>query len=195
MVWEKAQTLVGLLVTCQYFRSKTKVVADLPLCSERRESPQDCIFRKIVEKRDDEGDNRREGIVVEDDKAVAIRDIRPSAETHLLVLPCEPIWSVLSLRPCPEDIELLEHMIELGKVSLRMVSPKGDESSWWMGFHVPPFTSVDHLHMHCLAGEYTKRGKAKFTYNRHFSVPADMVLERLRNEYELRQSTNAKKSI
>ena len=42
-------------------------------------------------------------------------------------------------------------MEEIGREAINSL---GNYSNMKFGFHVPPFTSVDHLHLHCMAGEF-----------------------------------------
>mmetsp|Transcript_55260 Transcript_55260/g.130495 ORF Transcript_55260/g.130495 Transcript_55260/m.130495 type:complete len:101 (+) Transcript_55260:191-493(+) len=62
------------------------------------------------------------------------------------VLSREHIESIDKLEA--KHLVLLEHMAKVGKDALRRDAP-GHEARF--GFHVPPFISVRHLHMHCLA--------------------------------------------
>eukprot|EP01137_Pigoraptor_chileana_P028804 Opistho-2@13155 len=57
------------------------------------------------------------------------------------------------------------------------------------GFHVPPFTSVDHLHLHCLAPPFVKRNPLfsafkgfhlKYTENAPWYMPADQLVRRFK---------------
>mmetsp|Transcript_55261 Transcript_55261/g.130497 ORF Transcript_55261/g.130497 Transcript_55261/m.130497 type:complete len:112 (+) Transcript_55261:191-526(+) len=73
------------------------------------------------------------------------------------VLSREHIESIDKLEA--KHLVLLEHMAKVGKDALRRDAP-GHEARLGperycnclrFGFHVPPFISVRHLHMHCLA--------------------------------------------
>ncbi|CEG38702.1 histidine triad nucleotide-binding protein 3-like [Plasmopara halstedii] len=86
-------------------------------------------------------------IVYEDAKIIAILDRIPRAKKHVLVIPHEHISYVSDLTPA--HCELLKHMMETGK---RILASDGfeDEGNCRFGFHLPPFASIPHLHMHCL---------------------------------------------
>ncbi|GLE11585.1 hypothetical protein PINS_up024095 [Pythium insidiosum] len=109
---------------------------------------------------------------------VGIEDKNPRARTHLLVISREHIRSLNELQPA--HVELLRHMIGTGQELLHAqghVLP----SSYQLGFHNPPFTSVDHLHLHCLGLPFVPAwNQLRFTpspLNSYLS--ADTVLQRL----------------
>mmetsp|Transcript_35403 Transcript_35403/g.67730 ORF Transcript_35403/g.67730 Transcript_35403/m.67730 type:complete len:214 (+) Transcript_35403:236-877(+) len=87
-------------------------------------------------------------LLYKDDKLMAFRDRSPAARLHFLVCPIEHIGSVKDLRPTPEDEKLVESMLVLGKKLIQFDAPDAETK---FGFHVPPFNSVHHLHLHCFA--------------------------------------------
>lgn len=96
-----------------------------------------CIFCHVSQ---DNGFN----VVWEDDTFIAFSDYRPAAEQHLQVIPKSHIGSVKDLRK--SDATLVRTMEEIGHKLLDGldVSP----SMRRMGFHIPPYNSVNHLHLH-----------------------------------------------
>ncbi|KAI8837551.1 HIT-like domain-containing protein [Chytridium lagenaria] len=84
-------------------------------------------------------------IVYRDDEIVAFADINPAAKVHLLVIPKTHIDSVLNLTHA--SIPLLNRMRQIGHDLL--IDPEFSHSHR-LGFHVPPFTSVPHLHLHVI---------------------------------------------
>ncbi|KAL6348835.1 hypothetical protein AAG906_033491 [Vitis piasezkii] len=92
-----------------------------------------------------------------DDKVVAFQDINPSAFRHYLVIPVEHIATVKDLQRRAEDYSLVGHMLNVGQTLLHRDAPHSMEYSF--GFHRPPFNSVNHLHLHCLALPFTPRWK------------------------------------
>ncbi|OQR93831.1 hypothetical protein THRCLA_22277 [Thraustotheca clavata] len=91
------------------------------------------------------------GILYEDERVVAFRDRRPRAALHLLVIPKEHIVNTSALN-C-SHFELVEHMLTVGKRVLQeeCVANQISSKNLVFGFHQYPFTSVDHLHLHCIA--------------------------------------------
>ncbi|XP_024452839.1 bifunctional adenosine 5'-phosphosulfate phosphorylase/adenylylsulfatase HINT4 isoform X2 [Populus trichocarpa] len=102
-----------------------------------------CIFCQIATK------SSSTTLLHSDDKVVAFQDINPSAFRHFLVIPVEHIPTVNDLQKRDEDYSLVNHMLNVGKTLLHLDAPQSKQ--YRFGFHQPPFNSVDHLHLHCLA--------------------------------------------
>ncbi|XP_059643005.1 bifunctional adenosine 5'-phosphosulfate phosphorylase/adenylylsulfatase HINT4 isoform X3 [Cornus florida] len=92
-----------------------------------------------------------------DEKVVAFQDINPSAFRHYLVIPVEHISTVRDLKRRTEDFSLVSHMLSVGQTLLHRDAPQSNQ--YRFGFHRPPFNSVNHLHLHCLALPFTPRWK------------------------------------
>ncbi|MEW5319268.1 MAG: hypothetical protein WDW38_010431 [Sanguina aurantia] len=80
---------------------------------------------------------------------IVLPDIHPAAARHLLIIPRTHIANTQCLER--EDKELLTEMLQLGHSHLAKeqssgVSPQGPVK---IGYHQPPWRSVDHLHQHC----------------------------------------------
>jgi len=101
--------------------------------------PDDCLFCTLVR----EGDHVRA-----DDGFVAIRDIAPKADTHLLVLPERHVASFreISEFPADEAKRMLDFVAETAKVAglddYRLVVNVGEGAG----------QTVFHLHWHVLGG-------------------------------------------
>jgi len=101
------------------------------------------IFKRIID-REIPAD-----IVYEDDQCLAFRDVAPQAPTHVLVIPKREIASLADA--ASTDAELLGHLLDVVRrvaVQLeladgyRVVINSGPDAG----------QSVDHLHIHLLAG-------------------------------------------
>ena len=89
-------------------------------------------------------------LVYQDELAIAIRDIHPTAPVHLLVIPRKPIRSLAELEP--EDQEIAGHLLRVVRIvaeqegiaerGYRVVINTGDEGG----------QTVPHLHLHVLGG-------------------------------------------
>ncbi|KDQ15865.1 hypothetical protein BOTBODRAFT_130585 [Botryobasidium botryosum FD-172 SS1] len=100
-------------------------------------------------------------IIAEDETLVVFRDRRPAALHHLLVVPKEHIGSVRELRK--EHLPLLEKMGIAGRDALSSLGAPLETQRF--GFHIPPFNSVDHLHLHAQVLPYKNRMRAmKYPY-------------------------------
>ncbi len=103
-----------------------------------------CLFCNVVEKK------MNSDIVYEDDHAIAFRDIRPVAPTHVLVVPRKHVAATRDLKA--EDAELIGNVIlaarnvaaKLGleEGGYRLVINDGDDAG----------QSVHHIHVHVLGG-------------------------------------------
>ncbi|KAH7332259.1 hypothetical protein KP509_20G078700 [Ceratopteris richardii] len=91
-------------------------------------------------------------LLYQDERIVAFEDINPSAHRHYLVTPKEHIPSVYQLHKGEEHHALVTHMVKTGKTLMQRDAPAAIE--YRFGFNRPPFNSVNHLHLHCLALPY-----------------------------------------
>ncbi|KAH9850307.1 HIT-like protein [Lenzites betulinus] len=89
-------------------------------------------------------------IVWENEKYTVFTDINPSSQHHLQIVPKTHIDSVKSLDAT--NVRLVQEMLEIGHKVLDSldVPPKRRR----LGFHIPPYISVTHLHMHAQALPY-----------------------------------------
>ncbi|KAG0369436.1 HIT-like domain-containing protein [Gamsiella multidivaricata] len=101
-----------------------------------------CIFCNIVE------GVLPEKLIYKDNEIAAFDDINPAAETHILIVPVAHIESVKTITT--EHAGLLEKMRQKGEELLKERGHEPEASK--LGFHVPPFNTVDHLHLHVLGG-------------------------------------------
>ncbi|KAF9984628.1 hypothetical protein BGZ75_003790 [Mortierella antarctica] len=116
-----------------------------------------CIFCEIVEGHIPGKIIYKAGHLMDltDNDIVAFDDINPSAETHILIVPVAHVESVKTLTPTNEHQGLLEKM-RLKAIDL--LKERGhDPEDTKLGFHVPPFNTVGHLHLHVLGGEFKSR--------------------------------------
>jgi diadenosine tetraphosphate (Ap4A) HIT family hydrolase len=99
----------------------------------------DCIFCRISKKIEPAT------IVFEDDCFVVFKTTSPATFLHLLVSPREHIQNA-AMMSGPNDAKLVRRMIEVGKIALGEFSADAH-----FCFHIAPFNSIDHLHMHAIA--------------------------------------------
>ncbi|KAF8872580.1 HIT-like protein [Infundibulicybe gibba] len=104
-------------------------------------------------------------ILWQDHEFIAFRDRRPAAQHHILVIPIAHIPSVKTLRHT--DAALVLQMEQIGH---RLLDDLGvSRTLRRMGFHIPPFNSVNHLHLHVLALPYVSRTRrAKYPVSPSF---------------------------
>uniref|UniRef100_A0A0E0PC17 HIT domain-containing protein n=2 Tax=Oryza rufipogon TaxID=4529 RepID=A0A0E0PC17_ORYRU len=139
--------------------------------SERAPMAEWCVFCPIA--RRDPACNTV--LLYSDDRVMAFKDINPSAFRHYLVIPIEHIPTVNNLQRTTEDHQLV------GRDLLNRDAPNSEEHRF--GFHQPPFNSVDHLHLHCLALPFTPSWRqVKYTPLGPLGgfIEAESLLERIR---------------
>ncbi|PPQ63239.1 hypothetical protein CVT24_005699 [Panaeolus cyanescens] len=100
-------------------------------------------------------------VIYEDEDFVAFVDRKPASTHHFLVVPKAHIVSVRSLKQA--DAELVKSMEVIGN---ELLESKGIPPEMRrMGFHIPPFNSVYHLHLHVQGLPYLSSGRAaKYPY-------------------------------
>ncbi|KAI9311330.1 HIT-like domain-containing protein [Dichotomocladium elegans] len=115
-------------------------------------------------------------IVHEDQYLIAFRDRSPGAQVHLLIIPREHIKSVKQLDV--SHVPTLEKMMTLGR---KLLNDEGFDTQVRFGFHVPPFNSIDHLHLHVLGLPFKNTfRKLKYSPGMPWFAEASQVLDRLR---------------
>lgn len=104
---------------------------------------QDCIFCKIINK------EIPSSFVYEDENVVAIKDIRPLYETHILFLTKKHIDSIDNL---DDESQILNQLFKASKVYSRDngLVEKGYRNMINCG---PGFQEVMHIHLHLLSGK------------------------------------------
>ncbi|KAI0635857.1 HIT-like protein [Trametes polyzona] len=89
-------------------------------------------------------------VVWENEHYTVFTDINPSAQHHLQIVPKAHIESVKSLGK--DDVHMVREMLEIGHEVLDNLNVPPNLRR--LGFHIPPYISVTHLHMHVQALPY-----------------------------------------
>ncbi|KAF8628557.1 hypothetical protein AX15_003825 [Amanita polypyramis BW_CC] len=95
-------------------------------------------------------------ILWEDTKYVAFSDRNPASRYHFLVVPRKHIGNVKTLGG--SDVPMLREMRDIG--NRLMDSNDVPMTMRRMGFHISPFSSVKHLHLHVQGLPYTPPWRA-----------------------------------
>uniref|UniRef100_A0A182NH94 Adenosine 5'-monophosphoramidase HINT3 n=1 Tax=Anopheles dirus TaxID=7168 RepID=A0A182NH94_9DIPT len=101
-----------------------------------------CVFCKIAT-----GADPATEIVFQNERLCIFKDIRPASDFHYLAIPNQHLENVNSLTSA--DKPLLEELKQ--ELLNYMRSRQFDPAEASFGFHIPPFTSVKHLHLHAIA--------------------------------------------
>lgn len=146
-----------------------------------RTPQKECVFCKIASSSGHENNGGRNNkLVFSSEKLVVFDDHRPAATRHFLVCPKAHIDGLYDLDG-EEDLELLDEMIRVGeKVVLEAAAARAAAAEaaqattstsgapppspppppplplrLKLGFHIPPWNSVDHLHLHAFLLPHT----------------------------------------
>ncbi|XP_046891232.1 histidine triad nucleotide-binding protein 3 [Hypomesus transpacificus] len=134
-----------------------------------------CIFCKIV--------NKEMGteLLHSDEEISCFKDIRPGAPHHYLVVPTRHVGNCKSLSKA--HVHLVERMVDTGKKIL-LENRVTDLSDARFGFHLPPFCSVSHLHLHVLApaSQMGLMSRLFYRLNSYWFITADQLIEHLNSK-------------
>ncbi|KAF2359879.1 HIT-like domain [Trinorchestia longiramus] len=167
------QINTGPLVPARSFSSAVVLHKNFTMAENNREK---CCFCKIAD------GSQQSDIVYQDDDFVAFRDMRPAAPQHLLIVPREHIPSARDLTS--QQQPLVEQLVALGR---RLIQEKGVdniEEELRLGFHWPPFTSIQHLHLHAIApqSQMSYLSRLIFKHNSYWFVSPETVIQKLNKE-------------
>ena len=104
---------------------------------------QSCLFCRILSKQEPGC------IVYEDENYVAFKTIAPATEHHVLVCPRKHVQNYHALSG-PSGARLVRSLVDTGRIAL---GADAEDAQW--SFHIPPFNSIDHLHMHAIGRRHT----------------------------------------
>ncbi|KAL1516973.1 hypothetical protein ABEB36_000798 [Hypothenemus hampei] len=136
-----------------------------------------CIFCNIVAKQSPAD------VKFENEEIIIFKDISPVATHHYLSIPKNHIDNIKSLNTVYHE-ELLQRLIDEGKRVI--VEQDGDLTDSLLGFHLPPFNTVGHLHLHLIspASSLSFKHRMMFKPNSYWFATADQIQERLHNLVE-----------
>ena len=109
--------------------------------------PDDCLFCKII------AGKVPATVVYQDEALTAIRDIRPQAPTHILVLPNRHVTGIAEAQA--SDAELLGKLL----LAARRIAQQEDLNGGYrlvINSGLDAGQSVFHLHVHVLGGRHMR---------------------------------------
>jgi len=133
-----------------------------------------CIFCEAITNIDSSSNK----ILKFNDKYAVLADNKPACLHHYLVIPRKHVRNAKTLSK--EDIVLIEEMHMFGKAFLTdAVQNSEDLSDCRFGFHFPPYTSCDHLHLHvlCPSSSIKQIYTRKYEENTWYFVSPEKLIE------------------
>lgn len=115
-------------------------------------------------------------LFLQDEDIVCFQDIDPGAPHHYLVIPKKHIHSCLSLQK--DDTNLVKKMADMGREVLKAKNVTNLEDIS-LGFHVPPYITVPHLHLHVLAPFSQLYRCAIYKHTSFWYLTEEMLLQKL----------------
>jgi diadenosine tetraphosphate (Ap4A) HIT family hydrolase len=136
-----------------------------------------CLFCNIVSKKEPSI------TVFENDEMMIFRTIAPYVSNHLLCVPKRHIKSALELRSS-EDRALLERMVDVSVDVVKNQKFSMLREKPYMCFHIPPWNSIDHLHLHIIPDPHTLStfGSIKYRKGTFYCQSVEEVLARIKTE-------------
>ncbi|KAH7488456.1 hypothetical protein PRIC1_007428 [Phytophthora ramorum] len=147
---------------------------------------------------------RAEPFLYEDEDVVVFRPLRPIVPSHVLIVPRAHIRNVNRLGARHRG--LLEQMYRVAEAvmtqELESQEPQepqdNDDKAVRYSFHVPPFNSIDHVHMHAFHDDPRSLGyygRLKYRTESWWCRSYDQVMARLQElETEQRESAEVDES-
>lgn len=141
--------------------------------AENVATKEGCIICKIIEESDD---NK---ILTQNESYVLFSDIHPASSKHYLIVPRYHYHSPKTLHT-QEHIDMIEEMIAFG--SEYLVQQGGSLKDCKVGFHWPPFTTVNHLHLHLIYPASSMTWMFRMMYHSSVFVPPQYAIDYIKSK-------------
>ena len=105
----------------------------------------ECVFCTIVR------DTTNENIIYKDDKVIVIKDIKPQAKVHLLIIPIMCLKSLAYIGP--GQIPIMAHLFVVAEEMARRAGITNSGYRLAMNQGEDAGQQVAHLHLHLIGGQ------------------------------------------
>ena len=105
----------------------------------------ECVFCTIVR------DTTNENIIYKDDKVIVIKDIKPQAKVHLLIIPIMCLKSLAYIGP--GQIPIMGHLFVVAEEMARRAGIPNSGYRLAMNQGEDAGQQVAHLHLHLIGGQ------------------------------------------
>lgn len=146
---------------------------------------KECVFCEIINGHQSVANSKK--VLAANEKLLLFADIKPASTHHYLVIPREHIINIKSLQG-EEHITLVQEMYQFGSNYLKsVVGSDLDDDSALYGFHLPPFISVHHLHLHVIypTSKVSFVGSSLFRKGSWYFVSPEALVEQLKLKMKL----------
>jgi diadenosine tetraphosphate (Ap4A) HIT family hydrolase len=144
------------------------------MADEDETGSKSCIFCKISAK------EKETQILYEDEEFIAFPDIHPAAKNHYLIIPKAHYGNPKSLDG--RHLGLVQKLKDVAYTILEQEN--ADSKDVKIGFHWPPFNSVQHLHLHVVspASQMSLMSRSIYRPNSWWFVTIEWMLEHLKKK-------------
>ncbi|EPZ36663.1 Histidine triad (HIT) protein domain-containing protein [Rozella allomycis CSF55] len=154
------------------------------------EYKKDCVFCKYAVNSSKPEINNE--IIWQNDEFFVINDHRPAARFHYLIIPKTHMGPLTEVLKDNDPEKNAEFFAKMGSISVHLIGRHLLPEAI-VGFHVPPFNSIDHLHCHVIIPPY-RRWWHSFMYHYSFNfTPLTLVRLQLPRLSKWRSQSDALK--
>lgn len=181
--------LVKILLGLMSIGSKSKKNSMKGVTRNQSGDLLNCIFCDVINK-------KAPGKIEYENESISIfRTIAPYTKNHFLCCPKQHIDNVNSI----EDYKIIEELVNEAIIFTKTNNyhysnsdSNDDDDSPLLCFHIPPFNSIDHVHLHVLCEPKTLSlfGKIKYCTGTFYCKSAEEVIQQIKEKMMSEKNIN-----